>query len=319
MSREHIDHADIVRFANDRVNLPKAKADEHRAQAKRLGDRIEECLAEDPEFSLKRMMMSGSLAKGTALRTLNDIDLACYISGADAPDEVADLLDYLTEGLRTAFPNFSPDQIEAKTFSVTVSFRGSGLDVDVVPILYDGDPKWYGKLVNQEDGTYLETCVPRHLEFMNQRKEREEDFAQVVRLMKFWVRNIKAHQDDFKFKSFMVELILAHLLDQGYDFSDYPEAMQNFFTYIARNELKEIISFSDFGEQTIDAQDERITIIDPVNEKNNVAKSYQDDDAEKILNESLSAGDAIDYALRATTKADTLNAWQKVFGQSFHG
>jgi hypothetical protein len=32
---------------------------------------------------------------------------------------------------------------------VTVSFRGTGLDVDVVPILYDGDPKWYGNLVSQ--------------------------------------------------------------------------------------------------------------------------------------------------------------------------
>ena len=319
MSREHIDHADIVRFANDRVNLPKAKADEHRAQAKRLGDRIEECLAEDPEFSLKRMMMSGSLAKGTALRTLNDIDLACYISGADAPDEVADLLDYLTEALRTAFPNFSPDQIEAKTYSVTVSFHGSGLDVDVVPILYDGDPKWYGKLVNQEDGTYLDTCVPRHLEFMNRRKKQEENFAQVVRLVKFWVRHTKDHQEGFRFKSFMVELILAHLLDRGCDFSDYPEAMQNFFNYIARSKLQEVISFSDFGDPKIDAASERITIIDPVNEKNNVAKSYQEDDAKKIVDESLTAGDAIEYALRSTTKADTINAWQKVFGKSFPG
>lgn len=319
MSREHIDHADIVRFAEDRVNLPKAKADEHRAQAQRLREKIEKCLAENPDFSLRRMMLSGSLAKGTALRTLNDIDLACYISGADAPDEVADLLDYLTDRLRTAFPNFSPDQIEPKTFSVTVSFRGSGLDVDVVPILYDGNPNWYGRLVSQEDGTYLETCVPRHLEFVNRRKKQEKDFAQVVRLIKFWVQNIKDHQDDFKFKSFMVELILAHLLDRGCDFSDYPEAMQHFFTYIVRSQLKEVIKFSDFGEQNVDASTARIAIIDPVNEKNNVAKLYQDDDAEKIVNESLSAGDAIDYALRATTKIDTINNWRKVFGPSFHG
>lgn len=319
VSREHIDHAEIVRFAQDRVNLPKAKADEHRAQARRLGDKIEECLEKDPDFSLRRMMLSGSLAKGTALRTLNDIDLACYISGADAPADVADLLDYLSERLSTAFPNFSPDQIEPKTYSVTVSFRGSGLDVDVVPILYDGDPKWYGRLVSQEDGTYLETCVPRHLEFMNRRKEQEENFAQVVRLIKFWVQNIKDHQDGFKFKSFMIELILAHLLDRGCDFSDYPEAMQNFFTYIARDELRETIRFSDFGEQEIDAANARITIIDPVNEKNNVAMLYQNDDAEKIVDESLSAGDAIDYALRATTKQDTIKAWQKVFGPSFHG
>ena len=49
-------------------------------------------------------------------------------------------LDYLAERLRKAFPNFKPDQVKPQTYSVTVSFLGSGLDVDVVPILYSGDP-----------------------------------------------------------------------------------------------------------------------------------------------------------------------------------
>ena len=94
--------------------------------------------------------MSGSLAKGTALRSLNDIDVACYISGADAPDDVDALLEYLAQRLRKAFPNFKPEQIKPQTYSVKVSFLGSGLDVDVVPILYDGDPDWYGNLVSQD-------------------------------------------------------------------------------------------------------------------------------------------------------------------------
>ena len=36
MSRAHVDHRDLVRFAEERVNLPKEKADEFRAQARRL-------------------------------------------------------------------------------------------------------------------------------------------------------------------------------------------------------------------------------------------------------------------------------------------
>src|SRR5438105_8636232 len=157
MGRQHIDHDDIVRFAQERVNLPKEKADEYRAQAKRLRDKLEGYLSEHPDFTLKKMMLSGSLAKGTALRSLNDIDVACYISGADAPKDVAALLEYLAERLRKAFPNFSPDQVKPQTYSVTVSFKGSGLDVDVVPILYDGDLQWYGNLVSQEDGSFLKT------------------------------------------------------------------------------------------------------------------------------------------------------------------
>ena len=79
MSREHVTHTEIARFAQERVNLPKEKANEFRAQAKGLRDRLENYLGEHPDFTLKKMLLAGSLAKGTALRTLNDIDVACYI------------------------------------------------------------------------------------------------------------------------------------------------------------------------------------------------------------------------------------------------
>lgn len=79
MSKEHVGHADLVRFAEERVNLPKEKADEYRSQAQRLTDRLEVYLKEHPDFSLKRLILSGSLAKGTALRSLSDVDVAVYI------------------------------------------------------------------------------------------------------------------------------------------------------------------------------------------------------------------------------------------------
>src|SRR4029077_13894307 len=132
-----------------------------------------------------------SLAKGTALRSLNDIDVACYISGAEAPQEVNALRDYLAGRLAKGFPNFSPDQVKPQTYSVTVSFKGTGLDVDVVPILYDGDKDWYGNLVSQEDGSFLKTNIPYHLEFIRKRKAAQEThFAQVARLIKFWTRKL---------------------------------------------------------------------------------------------------------------------------------
>src|SRR6202171_4820162 len=160
MARQHVDHGDIVKFAQEKENLPKDKADEYRAQARRLRERLDGYLGEHPDFTLKKMLLSGSLAKGTALRSLNDIDVACYVSGADAPKDTKALLDYLAERLRKAYPNFTPDQIKPQTYSVTVSFKGSGLDVDIVPILYDGDPNWYGDLVSQDDGSRLRTNIP---------------------------------------------------------------------------------------------------------------------------------------------------------------
>jgi predicted nucleotidyltransferase len=319
MSRSHVDHADIARFAAERVNLPKDKADEYRARVRRLRERLEGYLAEHPDFTLKKILLSGSLAKGTALRSLNDIDVAAYISGADAPKEVRALLEYLGERLRKAFPNFSPDQVKPQTRSVTVSFKGSGLDVDVVPILYNGDPAWYGYLVSQDDGSLLKTNIPFHLEFMGKRKKAQEThFAQVARLVKFWTRKIKNEQNGFRFKSFMVELVLAHLADGGADLSDYPESLQAFFTYIAKSNFREQIVFGDYHKpSTIGTLTEPVQIIDPVNAANNVSRLYTVQQADAIVEAALEAGDAIDAALAAPTKQGTVYYWQKVFGSSF--
>lgn len=319
MSRDHVSHAEIVQFADDRVNLPKDKADEFRAQARRLREKLGGYLDEHPDFTLKKMLLSGSLAKGTALRSLNDIDVACYISGAEAPTDIRVLLDYLAERLRKAFPNFSPDQVRPQTYSVTVSFRGSGLDVDVVPILYDGDSQWYGNLVSQDDGSFLKTSIPLHLEFARKRKRaQEKDFAQVVRLVKFWARRVKQERAGFRFKSFMIEMILAKLCDDGLDFSDYPEALQHFFTYIARSDLRERIVFTDhYAVSAVPACSDEVQIIDPVNADNNVARLYSAANADTIVEAAHDAGDAIDAALAAPNKQLTVAYWQKVFGSSF--
>lgn len=319
MSREHVGHKSIVTFAEDRVNLPREDANEFRAQARRLRERLETYLGEHPDFSLRRMMLSGSLAKGTALRSLNDIDVACYITGADAPHDINKLLNYLAERLRKAFPNFKPEQVKPQTYSVTVSFATSGLDVDVVPILYDGDKDWYGNLVSQEDGSFLRTSIPRHLEFAKKRKlAQETHFVQVVRLAKFWAKRQKTEKMGFRFKSFMIEMVMAKLCDAGLDFSDYPEALQHFFTYLGKSDLREQIAFKDYyPPSSIGTFTEPVKIIDPVNAGNNVAKLYTRQQADAIVDSALEAGDAIDAALAATNKQETVRYWQKVFGPSF--
>ncbi len=319
MSREHVSHSDIASWAADKVNLPKDKATTYRDQARRVREKVEKHLSEHEDFSLKKILLSGSLAKGTALRNLNDIDMACYVSGVSNETDIADLLEYIAERLRTAFPNMSPDQVKPQTYSVTISFKGTGLDVDVVPIIYDEDPDWYGNLVSQEDGSFLKTCIPRHLEFIRKRKNISPNhFAQVIRLAKQWKNNMKVEYPGFKFKSFMIELILAKLADDGEDFSDYPEALQSFFTYIAKTNLREQIVFTDYYPLSkVGSFTEPVRIIDPVNEKNNASVLYSEGQADLIVEAALDAGDAIDAALAATNKENTVYYWQKVFGPSF--
>ena len=77
-----------------------------------------------------------------------------------------------------------------------------------MPILYDGDLDWHGSPVSQEDGSFLKTSIPLHLEFTGKRKQaQEQNFTQVVRLVKFWAGNVKREREDFRFKSFMIKMI----------------------------------------------------------------------------------------------------------------
>ena len=320
MARSHIDHQHVARYAKERVNLPQDRGNEYRAQVRRLREKLKKYVDDHPDFSLRRMQLSGSLAKGTALRSLNDIDVAVYVGGSDVPSEIRPLLEYLVERLRTAFPNFNPDQVTPQRYSVRVSFRGSGLDVDVVPIVYSGAPDWRGNLVSQEDGSLLETSIPLHLDFLKKRKDAHPgDFTQVVRLLKHWVNQAKRERPGFRFKSFLVELILARLSDRRVRFSDYPEALQQFFTYVA-SRLREPIVFADYYDPAeVDTGVAPLRVLDPVNPTNNVCRLYTAHDAARIMDAALDAGDAIDAALRAPTKTLTLKYWRRVFGPSFDG
>lgn len=54
MSRDHVGHSDILRFAEEHVNLPQDKAQEHRAQARRLREKLETYVDEHPDFRFAR-------------------------------------------------------------------------------------------------------------------------------------------------------------------------------------------------------------------------------------------------------------------------
>ena len=141
MRDEFVSHSDLAAFADSSVNLKRDDASDYREQVNRLRGKMEEFIKDNPNVGLRKMLLSGSLATGTSLKTLNDIDVALLVTSGDAPTGESDLLDWLVKQLRKVYPNMNPEQISPGNHCVRISFRGSGLDVDVVPI-YEiaGDP-----------------------------------------------------------------------------------------------------------------------------------------------------------------------------------
>lgn len=319
MSKEHVNHADIAGFADERINLKQEDAKILRKQARNLRDRLESHIGEHPDFALKKIMLSGSLAKGTALKSTSDIDMALYVSVDDAPG-VDSLANWLVEKLVEIYPQMNPGQIRPQRYSVCISFSGSGLDIDIVPILYAGDAMWRGDLVSQHDGSTLMTSIPMHLEFIRSRKTKiDRHYAQLIRLIKFWAKRQKVENSNFRCKSFLVEMIVAHLHDNGrLSINDYPLALKQFFDAIATGLLNEVIAFSDYySPSAVSEVDDLVQVFDPVNPENNVAADYDHSHLNSLVDASIAAGDAIDSAFYAPTKKETVDYWREIFGNTF--
>jgi tRNA nucleotidyltransferase (CCA-adding enzyme) len=313
----------LVFFADRKVNLPREVAQGHRDQVNTLRERLELHIDENPGFSLVKMLHAGSVAKGTALRTVNDLDVAVYVRKDDAPTDEAELVGWMAERLREAYGKLiNPDQIQPGTHCVTITFKGSGLSVDVVPVLYEGDPDDRGYLIAKDTGDRLLTSVRLHLRFIRARKNTHpDDYAQVVRFLKWWARQQKLTNPAFKCKSFMVELLVVHLADQGLDLSSYPEALEEVFGYVVKTGLAERIAFTDFypAAKLPGPTGAAIEIVDPVNPTNNIAHQYSTVERDRIVEAADEALGAITEARYATTKAQAVACWQLVLGPSFQG
>jgi tRNA nucleotidyltransferase (CCA-adding enzyme) len=316
-----ITQSDIATFAADKVNLRSDRANQYREQVRNLREHLDRYISEHPDMGLAKMILSGSLAKSTALRTINDIDVGLYVKGDSAPQDLVKLLGWLVERLRTTYHQISPEKIYVDGPCVVISFSGTGLDVEITPILYQGDPEWRGYIFDRFSGEKVLTSIPLHIEFLRKRKASQPDhFVQVVRLLKWWTRERERDTHGFSMRSFLVELIMAKLADEGCKFADYHTGLEHFFMYVQRTGLKERIAFRDnYALSALPARSTAaVEIFDPVNPANNVASTMMENTRQTFVKLAEQALDALSYARTCQTKADALECWREVMGATFN-
>lgn len=310
-----ITQTDMREYVTETVSLSREKLDRARNQVNYLRDRLADHLDENPEFALVKMLHSGSAAKGTALSTLNDLDVGVYLRPESVSDyELQNVLRYVHDLLVDVYHQMKPYQFSVGRHAVRVSFKTSGLDVDVVPVIPNGESNDRGVIPNAETGGWVETSIPLHLKFIRKRKDQHSNFADLVRLTKWW-RN----EHELKFKSFLIELIWAYVLDEAIvDSDDLQEALLGFFAYIVRSGLKEPIVFNDYyATSEADLDGEEVQIFGPVNPENNVGEGVGPLRRQALVNAADEALDTASAAMSAHTRGRGQEYYQRLFGVSF--
>lgn len=295
------------------LRLPADKRKEYHEQVDRLITELCKSIRNKTEIEITKVVKAGSFAKYTNLRRTAvdpvDVDVVFYISGKDANHETLQSLnDLIFDLLVKQYPTKSVEDFEIQRKAATVTFVGTGLSVDIVPVIEDPTRPGYGWQYDLTTGDRVETCAPGQIQFVSDRKNVDADFRTLVRMAKKW-RN---HNGIGKLKSFTIELIMAHVLDTQGSGGSIEQRFRNFLLYIAQSGLQEKISFPEntlphgqFGDPVV--------ILDPVSSKNNVGSRLSEAERREIV---AAADAAWETASFAAAENDN-EVWKEIFGPRF--
>lgn len=303
----------LLYYDSNVLRLPSDKRKEYHKQVDFLVDKLSEDLRDEIEVRITKTVKAGSFAKFTILRKTSedpiDVDVVFYISDRSVDQETLESLnDSIHELLIRIYPNKDVGDFEIQRKATTVSFIGSGLSVDVVPVIQDEDRPDYGWQFDLEDGSTVQTCAPCQIQFVRDRKDKDKHFRTLVRLAKKW-RN---HAELKPLKSFAIELILAYVLDQEGSEGSIEQRFRRFLLYMAQSGLKDVIQFPE-NTGPIGCFDDPVVILDPVQSDNNVAARITESERQQIVNV---AAEAWEKAHFASVENDN-SVWKELFGPHF--
>src|SRR5258707_8672057 len=130
-----------------RIRPSRELLEEAERQAASLRKHLAERITADGQFHLEKIFRAGSTAKHTDLARTEqgtfDIDLGVYYRAQGRTgDQLSKLLPYTQARLREIYPPGKLQQdFHVGRNAVNVSFRTSGLKIDLVPIIRNGSLK----------------------------------------------------------------------------------------------------------------------------------------------------------------------------------
>lgn len=308
-----LNNTELKYYDSEILRLPADKRKEYHAQVDRLIDELRKSVREKTKIRITRVVKAGSFAKYTILRKTAldpvDVDVVFYVAGRSVDAETLETLsNTIHELLIDIYPNKKVEDFEIQRKAATVTFSGSGLSVDIVPVIEDPKRDYYGWQFDS-DGNATETCAPCQIQFIRERKKVDTDFRTLVRLAKRWRNQAELRGP---LKSYTLELIVAYVLDQEGKVGTIEQRFRRILNYIAQSGLKDVISFPE-NQKPLGVFDTPVVVIDPVSSQNNVAGRITEDERKQVVAAAQDAWEAAHFA----SAEDDVALWKDVFGPRF--
>ena len=298
----------------NRIKLTQERKSSYTNQIDNLKDNVITAIDRMENTKVTKVKRAGSWKKGTALAPKGDypldIDMVFFIDlEEDTSFDAEELREQIIDVLCEAYPNKERSDFTDGQKTIGVVFRGSGLEVDIVPFIPEKGNTTYGRQPRKKlNSGEFKTSVEKQLDFISKIKNKCANFTSIVRILKSW-RNYK----ELELSSFSIELAVAHLIEDGRINTSINQAIITFFEFLGNGDPVKVYFTGAIGSKV----DSLPLIADPTNNENNTIK-LTDSEWDEIVDEAEFGFETISYAHTIQEKGKTLDLWKEVFGPSFN-
>ena len=322
-----LDNNQLFHFV-DKIKLQSENMQKYRDQIDNLKSKLEDKIKNDTSTGLKvtKFLLAGSWKKRTILKASGDnpidIDLVLFVAGDNnIQNDLEKLHDYIVKYLKEIYPQKDINRdVDAKgnTKSIKIRFSGSGLEVDIVPVVPIASPAKYVWQPQRGGGGKYITSVENHLDFSLAKRQINPSYTAIVRMLKYWknYKELKPTDSEGGISSFSIELIVAYLDEnQGVE-TNIEEAIIRFFQFVSGPNFPNI----KFGHaiNSIPYYTTPIYIADDTNNENNAEKKIDQSKWDEIVEEAEKAFDTLNYAQSIKAEGATIEEWKTIFSPTFN-
>lgn len=318
---------ELLNFIN-RIKLKPENMGKYREQVNNLKEKLEKKIKNDErtDFKVTKYLLAGSWKKRTILRPTGenpiDIDLVLFVEGDESlKDDIEKLHDYVVEYLQEIYPQKDINRdvdAEDKTKSIKIKFTGTGLEIDIVPVIPILTPKEYVWQPERGGGGKYITSVSKQLGFSLNRRKSNSSYTSIVRAVKWWrnYKELNPTDSEGGLSSYSIELIIAFLdIERGIE-ENIEEGIIRFFQFLSGSNFPEITFSTAINK--VPSYSTPIYVADDSNNENNSAKKVLNSNWNEIKEEADEAFETLNFAQSKNFKGDTIAEWKSVFGPSFN-